>query len=99
MHGSRDEDRDPLTAAYLSGGNEPAPEAGMGGAVAATESCVLTEDDDAYDVLGVDYEADEGVIKKAFRKLSRTYHPDKYRGDDKAGAECSFNKMRAWRSC
>ena len=62
--------------------------------MAAADSCVLTEEDDAYQVLSVDFDADEGVIKKAFRKLSRTYHPDKYRGDDKAGAECTFNKMR-----
>lgn len=32
---------------------------------------------DYYKVLGVDRDADERTIKKAYRKLSRMYHPDK----------------------
>jgi len=32
---------------------------------------------DYYKVLGVDRDADERQIKKAYRKLSKTYHPDK----------------------
>lgn len=32
---------------------------------------------DYYKVLGVDRDADERTIKKAYRKLSRQYHPDK----------------------
>ena len=96
LRGKRNADGDRVQAEYLGGGNEPAPpsESELATAAAAANACLLTEDDDAYDVLGVDYEADEGTIKKAFRKLSRTYHPDKYRGDDKEGAECTFNKMR-----
>jgi len=39
---------------------------------------------DFYEVLGVDSEADSSEIKKAFRKLSRQYHPDKNQGDDEA---------------
>jgi molecular chaperone DnaJ len=31
---------------------------------------------DYYDVLGVDREADEAAVKKAFRKLARELHPD-----------------------
>jgi DnaJ-class molecular chaperone len=39
---------------------------------------------DFYDILGVDAEADSSEIKKAFRKLSRQYHPDKNQGDEEA---------------
>lgn len=36
---------------------------------------------DYYKVLGVDREAGEREIKRAYRKLTKQYHPDKYRGD------------------
>lgn len=39
------------------------------------------EDLDLYEVLGVDDEADQKDIKKAYRKLSLKYHPDKCKGD------------------
>lgn len=39
---------------------------------------------DFYEVLEVDTEADSSEIKKAFRKLSRQYHPDKNPGDEDA---------------
>jgi len=39
------------------------------------------EDLDLYEVLGVDDEADGKDIKKAYRKLSLKYHPDKCRGE------------------
>ena len=32
---------------------------------------------DHYEVLGVDKTADDGALKKAYRKLSRTLHPGK----------------------
>lgn len=35
-----------------------------------------------YDVLGVDKNATQDDIKKAFRNLSKKYHPDKNGGDD-----------------
>ena len=31
---------------------------------------------DYYDVLGIDRNADEKTIKKAYRKLAKKYHPD-----------------------
>lgn len=38
---------------------------------------------DYYNILGVDKQASQEEIKKAFRKLSMKYHPDKTGGDDK----------------
>jgi curved DNA-binding protein len=40
--------------------------------------------EDLYAVLGVPKEADADVIKKAYRKLAKTLHPDKHPGDKKA---------------
>lgn len=36
---------------------------------------------DYYKALGVSRDANEREIKKAYRKLTKQYHPDKYRGD------------------
>jgi len=41
---------------------------------------------DYYEVLGVDKNADEAKIKKAYKRLAMKYHPDRNAGD-KAGAE------------
>ena len=57
---------------------------------------VEDEDYDPYIILGVDPDDDEGKIKKAFRKLSRKYHPDKIRGNEekKESAKKVFEAIR-----
>ena len=39
---------------------------------------------DYYEVLGVDRNADEAAIKKAYRVLAKKYHPDANPGDKEA---------------
>ena len=33
-------------------------------------------DKDYYAILGVEHDADDAAIRKAFQKLARKYHPD-----------------------
>lgn len=42
---------------------------------------------DYYEVLGVDKNADDATIKRAFRKLAKKYHPDANPGDETAAAK------------
>lgn len=51
----------------------------------------LAEDLDYYDVLGIDAHATDREIKRAYRKLSLKYHPDKNPGD--AEAEEKFKQI------
>lgn len=47
---------------------------------------------DFYEVLGVQRNSDDKIIKKAYRKLSLKYHPDK-NPDNKEIAEEIFKKI------
>ena len=47
----------------------------------------MAEKRDYYEVLGVDRGADDDTIKKAYRKLAKTYHPDMNPGDKEAEAK------------
>src|SRR5918998_3462761 len=47
---------------------------------------------DPYSVLGVDKKAPQEDIKKAYRKLARTHHPD--RNPDDKGAEERFKEIQ-----
>jgi len=48
---------------------------------------------DYYEVLGIDKNADEAKIKKAYKRLAMKYHPDRNAGD-KSGAEKKFKEVR-----
>ena len=50
----------------------------------------MAEKRDYYEVLGVDKNADEAAIKKAYRVLAKKYHPDANPGD--AEAEKKFKE-------
>ncbi len=47
---------------------------------------------DYYSVLGVDKGADDGALKKAYRRLAMKFHPD--RNPDNAKAEASFKEAK-----
>lgn len=50
---------------------------------------------DHYRVLGVSVHADSAAIREAYRKLSRTYHPDRHAGSARA-TECFALISSAW---
>lgn len=47
----------------------------------------MAEKRDYYEVLGVDKNADDATIKKAYRQLAKKYHPDLNPGDKQAEAK------------
>ena len=50
---------------------------------------------DYYEVLGINREASEQDIKKAYRRLAMKYHPD--RNPDDPDAEAKFKEIfRVW---
>lgn len=52
---------------------------------------------DYYEVLGVDKNADDAAIKKAYRVLAKKYHPDMNPGDKEA--EKKFKQASAAKWC
>jgi len=48
---------------------------------------------DYYEVLGVERDADEGSIKKAYRKLALKWHPDRHEGGEQERAEAKFKRI------
>ena len=51
----------------------------------------MAEKRDFYEVLGVDKNADEATIKKAYRQMAKKYHPDLHPGDK--AAEAKFKEV------
>ena len=52
----------------------------------------MSEKRDYYEVLGVDKNASEADLKKAYKKMARKYHPDLNRDDPKT-AEAKFKEV------
>ncbi len=49
---------------------------------------------DYYEILGLAKNASEDEIKKAYRKLSMKFHPDRVSAEEKAEAEVKFKEMK-----
>lgn len=55
------------------------------------EEFLMAAKQDYYKVLGIDKNADDKTIKKAYRKLAKKYHPDMNPGN--AAAEQKFKEV------
>jgi DnaJ-class molecular chaperone len=77
LSGTRKHDNDPCTATFIS------------------KDEIDEEDVEfyLYTLLGLDEDATEKQIKKAYHKLSMRYHPDKNQGETKEEAETMFKKV------
>ena len=47
----------------------------------------MSQKRDCYEILGIARDASEDQVKKAYRKLARTWHPDRNPGDTAAEAK------------
>ena len=50
-------------------------------------------DNKYYDILGVDKNADDNQLKKAYRKLAMKFHPDKSTPENKEENETKFKEI------
>lgn len=49
--------------------------------------------EDYYSLLGISRDASDADIKRAYKKLALTWHPDVYKGDDVDGAKKKFQRI------
>lgn len=55
---------------------------------------------DYYKVLGVEKDADEDAIKRAYKSMALKWHPDRNKGSEQANKKfkevCSTHPQRCW---
>lgn len=53
---------------------------------------------DAFKVLGIEYDASEAEVKKAYRRLAKKFHPDIQGGDQEQFLRISqaYEKLKGW---
>lgn len=86
-----DQDEDKLKGSALKGKRKKDGDKVQATFVKIFDYEAFQKEMDLYGALGVDEDADEGTIKRAYRKLSMEYHPDKNPGVD---AKKKFNEVR-----